>query len=161
MVEFIDIMPTILELCGLAPPQPIQGRSLVRLLEDKTDVHRKHVFVEYAWADEAMVRDDRWKLVYIRGKQRRPDGYDPGESRPLPGPTLRLFDTQNDPGEFTNLAERPEHQQRVAHLVSLLVEHLKQTSRLPDLVPKTDDPMAILDHCVQPHDPTREEALSE
>ena len=71
-----------------------------------------------------MVRDDRWKLGYVRGKRRRADGYDPGESHPLPGPTLLLFDTQNDPGEFTNLAGRPEHQERVAHLVSLLVEHL-------------------------------------
>jgi choline-sulfatase len=161
MVEFIDIMPTILELCGLALPRAVQGRSLVPLLKGTTDTHRKHVFVEYAWADEAMVRDDRWKLVYVRGKRRRADGYDPGESHPLPGPTLLLFDTQNDPGEFTNVAGRAEHQQRVAHLVSLLVEHLKKTSRLPDRIPGTNDPMAVLDHCVQPHDPTREEALSE
>jgi hypothetical protein len=72
-----------------------------------------------------------------------------------------LFDTRNDPGEFTNLAQQPEQQQRVAHYVSLLVDHLKKTSRLPDRIPNTNDPMAILDYCVQPHDPTREEALSE
>ena len=161
LVEFIDIMPTILDLCGLATPQAVQGRSLVPLLEGKTDEHREHVFVEYAWADEVMVRDDRWKLVYIRGQRRRPDGYDPGDDYPLPGPTLALFDTVNDPGEFTNLAKRPEHEQRVDHYVSLLVEHLKKTSRLPERIPKTDDPMATLDHCAQPHDLTREEALKE
>ncbi len=159
LVEFIDIMPTILDLCGLPTPKAVQGRSLVPLLEGKTDEHRRRVFVEYAWADEAMVRDDRWKLVYIRGKERRPDGYDPGEKYPLPGPTLQLFDTKTDPGEFTNLAKRPEHKQRVDRYVSLLVEHLKRTSRRPDRIPKTDDPMAILDYCVQSHDLTREEAL--
>ncbi len=161
LVEFIDVMPTILELCGLPVPDDVQGRSLVPLLEGRTGVHREHVFVEYAWADEVMVRDDRWKLVYIRGKRRRPDGYDPGEDYPLPGPTLKLFDTVADPGEFTNLAERPEHQRRVAYYVSVLVDHLQRTSRLPDQIPQTDDPMAILDHCCQPHDPTREEALRE
>ncbi|MBN1342786.1 MAG: sulfatase-like hydrolase/transferase [Phycisphaerae bacterium] len=160
LVEFIDIMPTILDLCGLPTPKCVQGKSLVPLLEGKTDAHRPRVFVEYAWADEAMVRDERWKLVYIRGKRRRPDGYDPGEKYPLPGPTLKLFDTQKDPGEFTNLAHRPEQKERVAHYVSLLVDHLKRTSRLPDQIPKTDDPMVILDHCVQPHDVTKEEALA-
>jgi choline-sulfatase len=161
LVEFIDIMPTILDLCGLETPADVQGRSLVPLMEGKKDAHRTHVFVEYAWADEALVRDDRWKLVFIRGKRRRVDGYDPGEDYPLPGPTLKLFDTLNDPGEFTNLAKRPEQKERVTRLVSLLVDHLKRTSRLPDQIPETDDPMVILDHCVQPHDPTREEALSE
>jgi len=142
-------------------PAGVQGRSLVPLLEGKVDTHREQVFVEYAWADEAMVSDGRWKLVYQRGQRRRPDGYDPGEDYPLPGPTLKLFDRQSDPGEFTNLAARPEQRERVARLMSVLVEHLKRTSRLPDRIPKTDDPMAILDYCTQPHDPTREEALAE
>ena len=159
LVEFIDIMPTILDLCGLETPKAVQGRSLVPLLEAKTDAHRKHVFVEYAWADEATVRDDRWKLVYIRGKRRRPDGYDPGEDYPLPGPALKLFDTASDPGEFTNLADRPEHKKRVERYVSLLVDHLERTSRMPDRIPKTNDPMVVLDYCAQPHDVTREEAL--
>lgn len=161
LVEFIDIVPTILQLCGLDTPRTVQGRSLVPLLEGKTNTHRKQVFVEYAWADEVMVRDGRWKLVYIRGQRRRSDGYDPGEDYPLPGPTLKLFDTMNDPGEFANLATRPEQKERVAHYVSLLVEHLKKTSRQPDRIPTTDDPMAILDYCTQPHDVTPEEALNE
>jgi len=161
MVEFIDVMPTILEVCDVAVPKRVQGRSLVPLLAGETDVHRRQVFVEYAWADEVMVRDDRWKLVYIRGKRRRSDGYDPGKDHPLPGPTLLLFDTKNDPGEFTNLANRPEHRARVAHYVSLLVDHLKRTSRMPERIPASDDPMVVLDYCAQPHDPTREEALAE
>jgi len=160
LVEFIDIMPTILDLCRLEAPKGVQGRSLVPLLGGRTDTHRKHVFVEYAWADEAMVRDARWKLVYIRGKRRRPDGYDPGEKYPLPGPTLRLFDTTSDPGECTDLANRPEQKERVARYVSLLVDHLKRTSRQPNLIPKVNDPLTILDYCTQPHDVTREEALA-
>jgi choline-sulfatase len=159
LVEFIDIMPTILDLCALEIPEAVQGSSLVPLLDGSTDTHRPHVFVEYAWADEIMVRDDRWKLVYSRGQRRRVDGYDPGDAYPLPGPRLRLYDTQEDPGEFTDLAKEPDQQARVDRMVHLLVEHLKKTSRVPDRIPRSDDPMVILDHCAQPHDPSREEAL--
>jgi len=150
LVEFVDIVPTVLDLCGVTRPESIQGRSLADLVTGKTDRHREHVFVEYAQNDEIMVRDDRWKLVFIRGKRPRTDGYATG--RPLPGHTLKLFDLKNDPGEFTNLAGRPEHRERVDHYVSLLVDFLKRTSRQPELIPKTDDPMLILDHCVQPRD---------
>jgi choline-sulfatase len=150
LVEFIDIVPTVLDYCGVAIPKTVQGRSLTRLLDGKTEEHRDHVIVEYAQNDEAMIRDGRWKLVFIRGKRRRTDGYDPG--RPLPGNTLKLFDLKNDPGEFTNLAGRPEHRGKVEHYLALLVEHMKRTSRQPDLIPKTDDPMKVLDHCVQPRD---------
>jgi arylsulfatase A-like enzyme len=150
LVEFIDLVPTVLDFCGLATPGAVQGRSLVNVLTGKTDRHRDQVFVEYAQNDEVMVRDDRYKLVFIRGKRPRTDGYATG--RPLPGHTLKLFDLENDPGEFTNLAGRPEHRQRVDHYVALLVEFLKRTSRLADLIPDTDDPLTILDHCVQPRD---------
>ena len=150
LVEFIDVVPTLLEYCGLAVPERVQGRSLVRVLEGATAPHREHVFVEYAWADEIMVRDGRWKLVFIRGKRERPDGYATG--RALPGHTLKLFDLQNDPDEFTNLAKRPEHEERVRHYLGLLFDHVKRTSRHPKLIPTSDDPLVVLDYCVQPHD---------
>ncbi len=150
LVEFIDVVPTVLEYCGQPIPDSVQGRSLVNLLGGKTDRHRDRVFVEYAQNDEVMVRDQRWKLVFIRNKRRRTDGYD--SERPLEGHTLKLFDLASDPGEFTNLAGRPEHRERVEEYVGHLIDFFKRTSRLPDEIPKTDDPMQILDYCSQPHD---------
>lgn len=159
LVEFIDVMPTILEYCGIETPNTVQGRSLKPLLSEGKDQHRAQVFVEYAWADEVMVCDDRWKLVYIRGKDRRTDGYDPGPNYPLPGPTLKLYDLKNDPEEFTNLASRKEQASRVQELLQILVNHLKATARQPEKIPTSDDPMVILDYCSQSHDITHEEAL--
>jgi choline-sulfatase len=150
LVEFIDVVPTVLEYCGLPIPDSVQGRSLADLLGGKTDRHRDRVFVEYAQNDEVMVRDQRWKLVFIRNKRRRTDGYD--SERPLKGHTLKLFDLANDPGEFTNLAGRPEHRGRVDRYVGQLIDFFKRTSRLPDEIPDTDDPMQILDYCSQPRD---------
>ncbi|MEA1951175.1 MAG: sulfatase-like hydrolase/transferase [Planctomycetota bacterium] len=150
MTEFIDIVPTVLDFCELPTPGNVQGRSLAALAAGKTDSHRRRIFVEYAQNDEVMVRDERWKLVFIRGKRRRDDGYD--TRLPLPGHKLKLYDLKNDPEEMHNLAGEAEQKQRVDHYVGLLVDFLKRTSRQPELIPKTDDPMVILDHCVQPRD---------
>jgi choline-sulfatase len=150
LVEFIDLLPTVLDLCGVKTPANVQGQSLVPLLESRVTTHRTEVFVEYAPNDEAAVRDERWKLVFERGKRRRNDGYDPG--MPLPGRTIRLYDLQSDPGEMHNVAALPENAARVRHMLVLLADHMRATARDPRLVPKTSDPLEILDFCVQSRD---------
>lgn len=150
LTEFIDVVPTVLDFCGVTKPASVQGRSLVDLVTGKTDRHRDHVFIEYAQNDEVMVRDHDWKLVFIRGRRPRTDGYTTG--RPPQGHTLKLYDLKTDPGEFTNLAQQPEHRERVDRYLALLVDFVKRTSRQPELVPETSDPRVILDHCVQPRD---------
>jgi len=150
LVEFVDIVPTVLDLCGVPKPQNLQGRSLVDVLAGRTNRHREHVFVEYGHNEEGMVFDGRWKLIYERGKRRRDDGYDPG--LPLRGPTIRLFDLQTDPEELVNLAGKPENSQRVESLLRLLADHFRRTDRQPHLIPRSDDPLVVLDHCVQPRE---------
>ena len=143
-------MPTVLDFCRVGVPANVQGKSLASLLKGKTTTHRERVIVEYAQNDEVMVRDERWKLVFERGRRKRTDGYDPGVA--LPGHTLKLFDLENDPGEFENLAAHPPQQQRVQGYLKILVEHMRRTSRQPELIPNVDDPLSLLDYCVQPHD---------
>jgi hypothetical protein len=63
-----------------------------------------------------------------------------------------LFDNKNDPGQFTNLAGRPEHAKVVQTLTRHLVDHLKRTARQPELIPKTDDVHVLLEHLLQPRD---------
>jgi choline-sulfatase len=150
LVEFIDIAPTVLNTCGAQVPTPVQGQSLLPLLEGKIERHRERVFVEYAENEEAMVRSARWKLIYGTGKRERQDGYATG--KPLPGRTVRLYDLDNDPGEMLNLAALPEHAQWVAEMTNQLAEHLKRTARQPELLPRGGDVHALLDYCLQPHD---------
>ena len=96
LVELVDLVPTLFEWTGVSATGPLDGRSLVAVAEGRTAKHRQRVFVEYAQNDEAMVRDERWKLVYERGRRRRTDGYDTG--RPLVPDQLRLYDLAADPG---------------------------------------------------------------
>ena len=67
LVELIDLVPTILELCGEPAPANLHGRSLAPLLREQTSSHRERVIAEYADNEEAMIRTDRWKLIYCTG----------------------------------------------------------------------------------------------
>jgi choline-sulfatase len=152
LVEFIDIAPTILEGCGVKVPASVQGKSLVRLLQGKTAEHRPDVVVEYSENEEALIRTERWKLVYTTGKRLRQDGYATG--KPLRGRTIRLYDLKEDPEEMTDLSSRPVQAERVREMTKLLAEHMKRTAREPELVPKADDVHEVLAYCLQPRDVT-------
>ena len=150
LVEFIDIAPTVLDYCAVKVPSAVQGRSLAPVLAGKTDRHRQEVFIEYSENEEAAIRTENWKLVYITGKRERQDGYTTGH--PLPGRTIRLFDIKNDPDEMTNVAERPEHAPLVARLKQSLADHLRRTARLPEHILQSDDVDAVIDFALVPRD---------
>ncbi|WP_439578912.1 sulfatase family protein [Elioraea sp.] len=97
LVELVDIAPTLLEAAGLAVPEPMQGRSLLPILEGRADPHRHrpHVVAEFKDAiaggggdrsHGSMVFDGRWKSVVYHGH-----------------PVGEIFDHAADPGEFDNL----------------------------------------------------------
>ncbi len=104
----IDVTPTILEACGVAPPEGLHfdGISLLPLLEgrqvawpDRTLViqsHRGDVPVRY---HHFMIRDQQWKLLHASGF---------GRERFEGEPAFELYDMVNDPTESKNLlAEQP------------------------------------------------------
>jgi choline-sulfatase len=149
MVELIDVVPTVLNYCKQPVPGAVQGLSLGPLLDGAAVRHRDEVFVEYSENEEALVRTDRWHFIYGTGKRERQDGYTTG--RPLPGRTVLLYDVESDPGQTTNLAQRPEYASVVAELTRRLAEHLRRTARQPELIPQ-GDVHAVLEHCLQPRD---------
>ena len=150
LVELIDILPAILELCGVEVPANVQGRSLLPLLMGKSEVHRKHVIADYADNAEAMVRTDRWKLIHSTGSRRRRDGYALDSSPP--GRSTRLYDLANDPTEMNNVADLPENREVVNRLLTSLADHLRNSDRDPDTIPITGDVDLILDQCLLPDD---------
>jgi arylsulfatase A-like enzyme len=149
-VELVDLVPTIYNLCGFQATAPLQGRSLIPLIEAKTTRHRDHVIVEYAQNEEIMVRDQYWKLIYERGVVRRTDGYDTGG--PLVPNVFRLYDLHSDPQETHNVVADPKNAATVERLQGLLVEHLTKTAREPEDMPTSADALTILDYGVQPRD---------
>jgi len=103
-VELIDVMPTLLELVGVAAPPEQHGRSLVPYLERPgSGGGGKPAFSEYGASTVHTVIQGSWKLVH------NPDGYDPvciPDAPPHHYPIGRaeLYDLGDDPGEKKNLA---------------------------------------------------------
>jgi arylsulfatase A-like enzyme len=146
LVELIDLVPTFLEYGGVPVPDAVQGRSLVGLLEGRKRYHRDRVFVEYAPNEEAMVRTERWKLIYSLGRRERSDGFKTG--LPPRGREVRLYDLDADPDETSNLAGRPELAGVVSELTESLAGHLKKTARLPELLPRDGDVHRLMEHAL-------------
>lgn len=100
LTELVDLAPTLLDGCGLAIPDRMQGRSLLPLLrgEEAADRQRDAVYCEYynSWTHSnaygTMLRTQSAKIVVYHGT-------DQGE----------LYDLSADPGEFHNLWDSAPH----------------------------------------------------
>ena len=96
-----DIMPTLLDLCGLPVPESVEGLSLI------SEQKRNHLYGEHFENELAlrMVRDEHHKLIWY----------------PV-GNCLQLFDLTRDPEERNNLANIPEYSHIQERLSRLLVD---------------------------------------
>jgi choline-sulfatase len=119
-------------------------------LQDQTALHRERVIAEYADNEEAMIRTQRWKLIYSTGARRRRDRY--FVNRPEGGPVVQLYDLDSDPAETMNLAGAAEHAERVEQFTGELADHLMRTARDPQSIPKSGDVRQILAYCIAPQD---------
>jgi arylsulfatase/arylsulfatase A len=100
----IDVMPTILAACGVAPPagRRRDGRSLLPLLEgravqwpDRTLVIQAHRGDEAVRYHNFLARSQRWKLLCASGFQRELERVEP---------RFELYDMQADPLELVDAA---------------------------------------------------------
>lgn len=109
MVEFVDLYPTLAELCGLTPPADLEGVSLAPLLDDPAGTVKDAAFSQVQWEDRIFgrtVRTDRYRYIRWEG-----DGG--GEE---------LYDHASDPREFTNLVSDPAHEAALQRLRARLAE---------------------------------------
>jgi arylsulfatase len=106
LVELLDMSATLLDLAGLERPGHVQGRSLLPILTGEAPADRHRDFVRCEYFDSldthftggtgsfgTMHRTDRYKLCLYHDQAL-------GE----------LYDLQEDPWEFENLWDSPEHQ---------------------------------------------------
>ena len=69
MVQWIDLLPTLVEVAGGEGPEGIDGRSFAAVLRGKTDTHREAIFTthsgdrDYNVYPMRSVRTARWKYI--------------------------------------------------------------------------------------------------
>lgn len=102
----IDIYPTLAELCGLSVPKHLQGKSLVKVLESPNQEVHESVYC-LRRRDDHLLRTDRWAFIQ----------YGNGGTE--------LYDMQQDPHQFHNLAQDPEYQDTLNDLSAQLDAKLK------------------------------------
>ena len=98
-----DIMPTLLDLCGLEIPASVEGNSMF------STGSREYIYGELGVNDHCsrMLRDQTHKLIY----------YPVGNS-------FQLFDLGKDPDELVNLVDDPGERERLDRMKSLLRREL-------------------------------------
>jgi arylsulfatase A-like enzyme len=113
--EFIDVFPTLLNLCGLDAPDTLEGKSLTPILKDPTASVQNGAISNFK-SKGAMgyaYRTSRYRYMeWIHQKT---------------GQILakELYDYEKDPGEEVNLAEEAEYAELMTSLASSLREEAK------------------------------------
>jgi len=149
MAAHIDLMPTLLEACGVAAPEDVQfdGRSLLPLLEGKpVDWPGRTLFFQWHRGDAPVqyrkfaARSDRFKLVQPSDKTA--EGADADQVK------FELYDMQTDPLEMKDIAaEKPEvvaelRRQYEAWLADVGRDHGYEAPRI--LVGTDAEPLTVL-----------------
>ena len=117
LVELLDLFPTTAALCGLPVPARLQGRDLAPVLADPGARVRDTAFSTAPSTRGFLLRDDRF--AFIQYQEDASAG-------------IELYDLVADPGQYTNLARRPEHAATVAGYRERLTATLR-TVRTNDL----------------------------
>jgi iduronate 2-sulfatase len=107
-VEFVDVYPTLVELCGTKMPPGLEGRSLVPLLDNPKGI--------WNWPAFTLVAREDWLGRSVRTEQWCYTEWDEGRRG------AELYDLQADPHERKNLARDPAQASTVARLRKLLHE---------------------------------------
>ena len=114
LAEFIDIYPTLADLCGLPKPKDVEGVSLKPVLDDAAASVRPVAISQYPRQDAGKslmgysIRDDRWRLTLWR--DRKDNAIHATE----------LYDEVGDPHETVNVAAKAENAEVIARLSKFL-----------------------------------------
>jgi len=108
--EFVDIYPSLCELCGLPLPKHLEGTSFVPLMKDPARPWKSAAFSQYPRSGMMgyAMRTDRWRLVCWQDRK---------SGRVT---AVELYDHENDPSENVNVAAARKNAELVRKLAAQL-----------------------------------------
>ncbi|MCP5115003.1 MAG: sulfatase, partial [bacterium] len=106
VVQYLDMYPTLVELCNLPAPAWLEGESLAPLLRDPGSQWDKPAYTVQTrnWFIGRTVRTERWRYTE----------WDEGRRG------AALYDHESDPHEMHNLAKDPAQAETIRELSGLL-----------------------------------------
>ncbi|MHC4496543.1 MAG: sulfatase/phosphatase domain-containing protein, partial [Planctomycetota bacterium] len=107
LTEYLDIYPSLCELCNLPQPDHLQGRSFVPLLKNPNLPWKEAVFSRYFKGDS--VKTDRYRYTEWYGKDGKVYA-------------RMLYDHEVDPVENVNVSELPRNKELVEKMSDMLRE---------------------------------------
>ncbi|MCA9053131.1 MAG: sulfatase [Planctomycetaceae bacterium] len=155
LVSSVDIAPTILDAADVDSPATFHGRSLRPILANDNATWREYLGADFHFHGERnyfprrALRDSRYKLIrnliagdrkayvtvdadraYQHSRDEKYAGTDVRETfdRALDPPEYELYDLQNDPWEFHNLASDSAHADTLKRMQSALLEWQSDTN---------------------------------
>jgi arylsulfatase A-like enzyme len=132
-VSLVDLVPTILDLLGMAQASAFEGRSLRPLLEGEglppVDAFAEHI--NKSTREDKALRTQRYKFIYSYPTSKKP--------KARKRERIRLYDLLEDPSEQVNVAEL--HPELVAGFEARLavLRGGKMGSDVPNEVPAEFD----------------------
>ena len=109
VVSLVDLVATVVDIAGATPVTPLDGDSLLPLMQGEAQGWKDEAFSEYlahgVARPVAMLRQGRYKLVYSSGD------------------SPQLYDLETDPNEFHDLAEDTTYQSILEDLQAQLLSH--------------------------------------
>lgn len=109
IVEAVDVLPTLLECCGIQIPHGLQGRSLLPYIEGKRGSHRDSALMEHhGWKN---LRTERYRyLCESSGKE-------------------MLYDIGKDPREYADIAQEPAYSDVLSEMRGRMLHRLLEMER--------------------------------
>ena len=149
-VEFVDVYPTLADVCGLPIPAGLDGVSLKPFVEDPAKVATKVAISQYPrggaqTAGKSLmgysIRDEHWRLTLWR------DRSDASIA------ATELYDEQNDPAESKNLAAAyPEVVKRLSASLPPPIKTPPPKASSPRISTASTDRSALFDRRDKNHD---------
>ncbi|RTE53778.1 arylsulfatase [Arenibacter aquaticus] len=113
LVELRDVLPTFLDVAGVAVPSEMDGMSMIPLIEGNNKGWRKVLDLEHGqcyWKENSWtgLTDERYKYIYyaVTGEE-------------------QLFDLLKDPKEKKNLANLSEYNKSLKRWRQKMIDHLR------------------------------------